>query len=372
MQAPAAREALAHARATRDGDLEALALGRLGLAQVSAGRIDEGLRCFDEAMAAATGGEADRRTLAQLCCDLVLATELSGEVERFAKWNKVVQRSAAESGHPQLVAFCAVCCAEVFCAMSEWSVAERELRSALETLRRTGHRARCVPPAAKLAELLDRHCRRRGGDSLLTAPAIAVLVDAHLAAGDVDAAEAAASRLRALAGATGNQRTAGRAGLAGARLLVARGKPGEAVKALEEALDDLTASAPGAFETAQAHLDLARLRADAAPSVARAEAKAALSAFEAAGASRPADAAAALLRDLGDRSRVGVKGNGKLTVREQEVLRLVAQGLTNAEIAGRLYISTKTAGNHVSNILTKLGLRSRVEAAAYAALRAAD
>ncbi|MFN2539553.1 MAG: response regulator transcription factor [Mycobacteriales bacterium] len=39
--------------------------------------------------------------------------------------------------------------------------------------------------------------------------------------------------------------------------------------------------------------------------------------------------------------------------------------MTNAEIAGRLFISTKTAGNHVSAILTKLGLRSRTEATAY-------
>ncbi|MQA02742.1 MAG: hypothetical protein GEV07_08495 [Streptosporangiales bacterium] len=103
------------------------------------------------------------------------------------------------------------------------------------------------------------------------------------------------------------------------------------------------------METAHAHLDLARLRVDDAP------------------AARPANAAAALLRVLGDRSRVGAKGGGVLTGREQEVLRLVTQGLTNAEIGGRLYISTKTAGNHVSNILTKLGVRSRVEATAYAA-----
>lgn len=55
-----------------------------------------------------------------------------------------------------------------------------------------------------------------------------------------------------------------------------------------------------------------------------------------------------------------------LTAREVEVLRLVARGHTNREIAEILFISVKTAGVHVSHILEKLGLRSRVEASAYA------
>jgi DNA-binding CsgD family transcriptional regulator len=55
-----------------------------------------------------------------------------------------------------------------------------------------------------------------------------------------------------------------------------------------------------------------------------------------------------------------------LTRRELEVLRLVAQGRTNREVATTLFISEKTAGVHVSNILRKLDLRSRVEAGAYA------
>jgi DNA-binding NarL/FixJ family response regulator len=58
-----------------------------------------------------------------------------------------------------------------------------------------------------------------------------------------------------------------------------------------------------------------------------------------------------------------------LTAREAEVLALVARGLTNAEIAGELFISTKTASVHVSNILRKLGLKSRIQAAAVAQRR---
>jgi DNA-binding NarL/FixJ family response regulator len=55
---------------------------------------------------------------------------------------------------------------------------------------------------------------------------------------------------------------------------------------------------------------------------------------------------------------------GTLTPREREVATLIAEGLTNAELARRLYISPKTAAVHVSNILAKLGVASRAQVAA--------
>jgi non-specific serine/threonine protein kinase len=55
-----------------------------------------------------------------------------------------------------------------------------------------------------------------------------------------------------------------------------------------------------------------------------------------------------------------------LTARELEVLRLLPQGLTNREIGERLFVSQRTAAKHVENILAKLGVGSRVEAAAFA------
>ncbi|MCX6024611.1 MAG: response regulator transcription factor [Chloroflexi bacterium] len=58
-----------------------------------------------------------------------------------------------------------------------------------------------------------------------------------------------------------------------------------------------------------------------------------------------------------------------ISEREKEVLVLVAQGLTNKEIAVRLIVSEKTARNHVSHILEKLGFSRRSEAAAYAVKR---
>jgi DNA-binding CsgD family transcriptional regulator len=57
---------------------------------------------------------------------------------------------------------------------------------------------------------------------------------------------------------------------------------------------------------------------------------------------------------------------GPLTPRELEVLRLVASGMANRAIAGELYLSEKTVARHVSNILLKLGLQSRVAATKYA------
>jgi DNA-binding NarL/FixJ family response regulator len=63
---------------------------------------------------------------------------------------------------------------------------------------------------------------------------------------------------------------------------------------------------------------------------------------------------------------------GTLSAREREVLRLVAAGHTNPQIAATLFISRKTAEHHVSHILTKLGLTTRAEAAAYAARAGVD
>ncbi|MFI6598261.1 ATP-binding protein [Nonomuraea sp. NPDC050536] len=65
-------------------------------------------------------------------------------------------------------------------------------------------------------------------------------------------------------------------------------------------------------------------------------------------------------------TRTSLTGEPALSARELEVLSLVAEGLSNKQIAERLFISARTSGVHVSNILAKLGVSSRVEAAALA------
>jgi DNA-binding CsgD family transcriptional regulator len=124
------------------------------------------------------------------------------------------------------------------------------------------------------------------------------------------------------------------------------------------------------FEGARTNALLGETLREAKPEVAVAQARAALATFEDLGAGRDADAAAALLRELGVKAaRAGPKGTGTLTKREQEVLGLLGQGLSNPEIAERLYISRKTVEHHVARILSKLGVRSRAEAAAEAVRR---
>lgn len=82
------------------------------------------------------------------------------------------------------------------------------------------------------------------------------------------------------------------------------------------------------------------------------------------GARRDENATEAILAAAGlVEERAG--GPGPLTAREQEVAKLVTEGLSNGEIAERLYITEKTAAYHVGNILNKLGFNSRVEIAVY-------
>jgi DNA-binding NarL/FixJ family response regulator len=192
------------------------------------------------------------------------------------------------------------------------------------------------------------------------------LVEADIARGDVQAAAAAATESSRIAALTHSRRHDAEAAFAVAKVAAAR-HAADGAALLREAAGRLAdASLP--LVASRARMAYAGVVAEGDRGAAVAEARGALAAFERLGATADADAAAAFLRQLGAKGRTGPKDVGLLSKREQEVLRLIAEGLSNAEIAGRLFISVKTAGHHVSNILSKLGLRSRTEAAAYAAL----
>jgi len=123
------------------------------------------------------------------------------------------------------------------------------------------------------------------------------------------------------------------------------------------------------FEAARTRLLLARALRELDAEVAEAEARGALAVFQNLGAVTDTEATSTFLREIETKNS---KRTSKppdpagLTRREVEVLRLVAQGLSDKEIATRLVLSRHTVHRHIHSILTKLDLPSRAAAAAHA------
>jgi DNA-binding CsgD family transcriptional regulator len=404
-----AKAALAIARRLGDPDLEITALGRLGLAEVRVGATESGMSRVDEAMAAALGGEAtELETLGELCCDLIAACDQTGDVDRLRQWNRLLGEATHERGELPVMSFCGCCSAEALIAGGRLDDAERELSRALQIAEQGGSRGRCVDPRARLADLLvrqgrfeeaeqllpgadgdgwtvraraelhlargepgaasvvlERRLRQIGKESLLAVTVLDLLVQARLAEGDLVAAAGAAQALEALGGSAEIDRVSAYIERAQGRVALATGTDGS-LERLERAVA-VFARLGMDLEVGRTRLDLARGLQGVDRQAAIAEGRSAMSALHTARASYERDMAAALLRELGDESRpLAAHRIRELTRREVEVLRLLGEGLTNAEIAGRLFISTKTAGNHVSGVLMKLGLRNRSQAAAIA------
>ncbi len=163
-----AEAAIAMGRERRDPDLEASGIALLGLALVDRGDVEQGLARLDEAMAAATGGEvADPAVFGDVCCLVTRAAEDAGDVSRLMRWNEVVMAFMERSGHAGLLEFCGTCCAEVLIANGQLAEAEGWLARTLRELEGTGHRARCIHPAAKFAELRMLQGRVEDAERLL-------------------------------------------------------------------------------------------------------------------------------------------------------------------------------------------------------------
>ena len=399
-----ARDALAIARRFGDRDLEFAAQAVLGHAYVVDGRVEEGMALIDEAMAAVSGGEvASVEAIGSIYCRLLGACERATDVARAEQWMSAASRFLAWGDF--VPPTCRLHYGGILIAVGRWREAEEELLAAARVFE-SGYRAMRAAPLVRLAGLRVEQGRFEEAERLLEgsearpaarqllaavalargdlalaedrarlclaaedpaspacAPVLELLVEIRLARGDVAAAREALDRLLPLA-PSGRRIRAG-AELAAGRVRVAEGDPAAAAH-LQAAIEAYSAlDLP--VDAARAQLELARALAAEAPAGAAAEARAALATFERVGATRHADAAAELLRKLGDAGgRSWPRGaDGSLTKREREVLSLLTEGCSNAAIAERLFISRRTAEHHVASILSKLGLRSRAEAAAY-------
>ncbi len=400
------------ARTVPDVDLELVAMAQLGLVRVGRGDLEAGFALLDEAMAAALAGERSTlETVVYACCDMLNACELASDIGRATQWCNVADHFVATYGCPFLYAECRIYYGSVLTAKGQWPDAERELlaglritdgacpglhgraRARLAALRvRQGRLEEAEqllsdlsqgveaeseitlltaalslargdgPSAARLLEQRLRHLQDHGSH---LASALNLMVDAYLAAGDHDAASRAAVRLGDAAAGARSPHVDALAARARGRIGLARGDP-SATADLEAALG-VWSSLGLPFELAQTRYELARALAVTEPDAAVEHARRALTLFDGMGASTEADRVAAHLRSVGVVARTGPRGTEALTSREREVLGLLAVGMSNPEIAGRLYISRKTASHHVSSILAKLGLRNRAEAAAHAA-----
>ncbi|HEY7814471.1 MAG TPA: LuxR C-terminal-related transcriptional regulator [Nakamurella sp.] len=197
-----------------------------------------------------------------------------------------------------------------------------------------------------------------------TATVLALLVQAQLAATGPAATTPTLDRLAALSATHPVDNIAAHNVIAGGRVALARGDLDLATARLQTGAGIL-ARLDLPLDIAELNLTLARAHAPGSPQLAVAEAQSALTALDELGATALADSAAALLRSLGAPGRRSPRTTDALTKREQQVLQLVGLGMSNPEIARRLFISPKTAAHHVSRVLGKLGLRSRAEAAAH-------
>jgi ATP/maltotriose-dependent transcriptional regulator MalT len=169
------------------------------------------------------------------------------------------------------------------------------------------------------------------------------------------------SELRAIAGSVGTEPLRGLAMFTEGAIAAASSRPDDARRAFEDALE-LFQRSGAPFEAERARVELAHVLAALGRREAAAEeAGRAGAALTELGAAHEAGRATSLLRELGSELPAAA-----LTKREVEVLRLVADGLSNPDIAARLVVSEHTVHRHVANILNKLRVSSRAAAVAQA------
>ncbi len=359
-----------------------------GLALVAAGDVAAGMGKLDAATTAAVAGEIQNvRIVEVICCHLIDACQRVRDLERADEWCHRVREISDRYGDAEIFATCRTHYADLLVWRGEWQEAEDALTSAcrdlagvprkvvdglvrLAELRRRqgrtdqaeallaeaeGHRAVFLVRAAlaldrgdarSAQDEVDRYLRRVGPtDRFDRVPALELAVRAALALDDEARAAEAAGELHEVAASVGTAPLRAAALLARGR--VAAGSDRDAARAALEDAVDLFDADRAPYEAAHARLELAgvlrKLRRGAEASRVEAEARSALAAL-----GSPAPAAE----------------SSPLTVREREVLRLVAAGLSNDTIAGQLVVSVRTVERHVENIYDKIGVSGRTARAA--------
>lgn len=393
--------------AERFDDPDLVALSRLGRGQalVAMGEVGRGVATLDEAMIAVTTGDVSSVVAGIIYCALIITCRDIFDWARAREWTVALRRWCADQ--QDLKPYrgqCLVHRSEIMQLRGEWSDALAEVRQGCEHLagpsgdpvlgmahyqlgellrlrgefsraeqayRSAGEFGHAVQPGLALLRLgqgrlqdADAAVRRLAtetdGDHAKRSRVLAAFIEIVLAGGDVAAARPAIDELDELAEHLGAPYLRAVAESARGAALLAEGDAHAACAALRRAWTRWQElGAP--YEAARVRLSMAEAcRALADHDTATMELDAARRVFERLGAapalSRVAELSGVTTRHLPD----------GLTPREIEVLRLVATGATNREIADRLIISEKTVARHVSNILTRLGVFSRAAATAYA------
>jgi DNA-binding CsgD family transcriptional regulator len=399
---PLLERATAFAQRFADRDLLGMAIHTHGMVMIGMGRLAEGVSMLDEAMTAVVAGELSNFYTGLIYCDVIDACLGIADVGRAAEWSEAAlawtESMPVESTYPGV---CRINRARLASLRGDWRQAETEALRAIEQL--------SFAPALHALALYEMgDVRRRLGDlagaeeaferahelGMEPQPGLALL---RLAQGKVDAAMAAlrvavsggartplaGSRLLwALADsalAAGDLETAGNAsgelnemaGEVDAPILAASSSTVEGSVRLAEgdvpgALESLR-RASAIWQDLKLPYEAARgrmlyglaLRAAGDEDDARLELRAALAAFERLGASTDAVKASDLLAPPTSLPR-------GMTPREAEVLRLVAAGKTNRDIAVELVISEHTVARHLQNMFVKLGVSSCSAATAFA------
>jgi DNA-binding NarL/FixJ family response regulator len=379
-------------RSLSDVDLELTALALDGLVLVNEGRVAEGMRRLDGSAAAIVGGDLrDLSAIAHSCCYLIFACERVRDFERAGQWCERLAKFCERYGSKPLFSVCRTHYAGVLMFRGLWPQAEEELRLAAPELetnaagmagealvglaelrRRQGrtdeaqgmfveveHRPDGRVGCARLA--LDRgeyrsaadHAEqylRQVGDEAKTrrVAGLEVLVRALAALGDAEGAQQALDELALIAADVGTEPLRACALAAEGAIATAADDPPRARRALEDAVT-LYARSGMPYECAVTRIELA-------------QALAALGRNDDAG--RETSRATETIKQLGVVTKPP-PANGEslgLTGRELEVLALIADGLTDPQIAQRLVISEHTVHRHVANILVKLSCSSRAAA----------